>query len=120
MYASKEKHGPSVFTAALYLSFLEFIIIYSIFVTFQIVTNDSFSTREFLQERKPYSKYGILIIVFALEVYNYLKYRKKEKRVILQKQFNRHPLNKIIKPWMFLILGVFLFGLPILVNYIIK
>ena len=120
LYASKEKRGSSVFTAALYLSVLEFLALYSIFVTFQVITHDSFSTREFLQEHKLYSKYGIIIIAIALEAYNYIKYRKKEKREILQKQFNRHPLNKFVKPWMFLLLGALLFGLPILVHYLIE
>jgi len=120
LYTSKEKDGSAVFTAALYLSFLEFLILYSSFVTFQVLTNDSFSTREFLQDYKPYSKYGLLLIIILLEIFNYLNYRKKEKRELLQKQFNRHPLNKAMQPWMFLLFGAFLFGLPILIDYLIK
>ncbi|MBW8331040.1 MAG: hypothetical protein K0M40_03385 [Prolixibacteraceae bacterium] len=120
LYASKEKYGSSVFTAALYVSFLEFLTLFSIFVTFQVVTNDSFQTREFLQQYKPYSKYGILLIFFLFEIFNYLRYRKKNTREALQRRFKNHFMNKIIKPWMFIILGAFLFGLPMLVNCFVK
>jgi hypothetical protein len=119
-YDKKERHGTPVFTAALYLSFLELLFLYSVIVTFQVVTNDSFGIREFLQEYKPYSIYGILLILVLFEVFNYLKYRKKEKQESLKKRFKNHFLNRIIKPWMFLILGAFLFALPILIHYLIK
>ena len=120
LYASKEKYRSSVFTAALYVSVLEFLTLFSIFVTFQVVTNDSFQTREFLQQHKPFSKYGILLISILLEIFNYLRYRKKNTRETLQGRFKNHFMNKIIKPWMFLILGAFLFGLPMLVHYLFK
>ncbi|OFX60298.1 MAG: hypothetical protein A2066_02225 [Bacteroidetes bacterium GWB2_41_8] len=120
LYASKEKYGSSVFTAALYVSFLEFLTLYSIVVTFQVVTNDSFLTREFLQQYKPYSKYGLLLIFFLFEIFNYLRYRKMKTKEALQRRFKNHFMNKIIKPWMFIILGAFLFGLPILVHYFVK
>ncbi|HCY42058.1 MAG TPA: hypothetical protein DHV48_11995 [Prolixibacteraceae bacterium] len=120
LYASKEKYGSSVFTAALYVSFLEFLTLCSIVVTFQVVTNDSFLTREFLQQYNPYSKYGLLLIFFLFEIFNYLRYRKMKTKEALQRRFKNHFMNKIIKPWMFIILGAFLFGLPILVHYFVK
>lgn len=119
-YEEKEKGGASTFTAALYLSFLQFLVLYSIIATFQVVTKDSFSTRELLQQYEPYSKYLVLSILILLEIFNYLRYRKKDKQESLQRRFKNHPLNKILKLWMFLTLGVFLIGLPILIHYVIK
>ena len=120
LYASKEKHGSSTFTAGLFLSVLQLLLLYCIIMTIMIITDDAFSIREYLQEHKPYSRYAIVVVAIVLEVYNYLKYSKKEKRDVIWKQFRRHPLNKVIKPWMFLILGAFLFMLPILVDILIK
>lgn len=120
LYASKEKFGSSVFTASLYVSLLESLTLFSIFLTFQVITDDCFLTREFLQQHKPYSKYGILLLAILIEILNYFKYSKREKKEALQRRFKNHFMNKVIKPWMFLILGAFLFGLPMLVNYFVK
>ncbi len=119
-YFRKEKDLKPFLTASGYLSFLQFLMVYCILMLYTIVLEDKFNVIDWIRGDKALGKVLVLLIFVVLEIFNYLRYRKKEKREILQKQFNRHPLNKVIKPWMFLLLGALLFGLPILVHYLIK
>lgn len=87
---------------------------------YTIVLEDKFSVIECIRSYKTLGEILIFSMFVVLEIFNILRYRKKEKRDVLQKRFNRHPLNKVIKPWMFLLLGALLFGLPILTHYLIS
>ncbi len=119
-YFRKEKDLNPLLTTSGYLSFLQFLMIYCIFMLYAIILEDKFNVINWIISDKVLGKVLVISIFVALEIFNYLRYRKKEKRNILQKRFKRHPLNKVIKPWMFLLLGALLFGLPILVHYLIK
>lgn len=119
-YFRKDKARNPFLTASSYLSILQFLMVYCILMLYAIVLGDKFNVIDWIRSDKVLGKVLVLSIFVVLEIFNYLRYRKKEKREVLQKQFNRHPLNKVIKPWMFLILGALLFGLPILAHYLIK
>ncbi len=119
-YHRNEKIPSALLTASGYLSFLQFLMIYCVLMLYAIIFDKKFDVIEWLRRDKALGKVLVLSVFLSLEVYNYLRYRKKERQEVLQKRFYRHPLNKVIKPWMFLLLGALLFSLPIFVDYLIK
>ena len=119
-YSRKEKIPTALLTASGYLSFLQFLGVYCLVMVYGILSNTELNLIELLRKDKLFGKALIFLIFVGFEIYNFFRYRKKEKQESLQRRFKKHSLNRIIKPWMFLVLGVFLFGLPILVHYLIK
>jgi len=119
-YRQKEKDGAPHFTAVLYLTFLQLLIVYFLIMNYGIITKDGFEILTWLRSDKFLSKLLILAAVIVLEIYNYFKYRSKKRQLVLKMKFENHPLNTTIPTWSFLALGgILLFG-PFLIYLIIR
>lgn len=115
LYKHYNKENP-IFTAAIYITMFEILIIYFVFMMFNAVF---YPERRFGEELS--LKYHVhdngklfaLTLYFILHLINYLIYRKKVEQYEIR--FANHPMNKWFKLWMLYFLGLFLFFFPILV-----
>ena len=118
-YSRKEKTRTPLFTSSGYLSFIQFLFIYFVLMSFEILSESNFNLIDYLSEDKEISKILLLIFV-SLEIYNYIRYRKKSMQDKLHRRFRMNVLNQKIKIWMFILLGVLLFSLPILLDLLLR
>ena len=116
LYKHYNKEYP-IFTAAIYISALEILMIYFIFMMFNAVF-----FHENLLGKEMFLKYGIsqsagklyaVIFYVLLHLSNYLYYRNRVKSY--DTRFANHPMNKWFKLWMLYFIGLFLFFFPILI-----
>ena len=116
LYKHYNKENP-IFTASIYISALEIIMIYFVFMMYNaIFYHKSLIGRDFFlkfgisqEEGKLYA----LLFYVILQLANYLYYKDKIKNYDIR--FANHPMNKWFKLWMLYFIGLFLFFFPILI-----
>ncbi len=116
-YDKKEKGITPISTAAMYLSFLQILIVFFIYMVVNIFLNGKVAFKE-LSINNNYLKIGIMVAALLLNVFNYIIYKRKHK--VLISRYRNHPLNKKFKIWMLYIVGAGLFLLPFLYRSVLK
>ncbi len=116
-YDEKEKGSTPISTAALYLSVLQILMVFSLYMIINISLKGKIALKDSSNDGA-YLKIGFVIVALILNLFNYIIYKKKHK--ILVDKFRNHPLNKKFKVWMLYILGAGLFLLPFLYSTILK
>ena len=116
-YDKKEKGVTPIATAAMYLSFLQILMVFFLYMVVNISLNGKIALKE-LPINDTYLKIGIVVFALLLDVFNYVIYRRKHKALI--GKFRNHPLNKKFKVWMLYIVGAGLFLLPFLYRAVLK
>ena len=119
LYKTKEKDSDvsTIFSATLYLSFLQYLLLLCIimstdaFVIAISETRYSFSTALFQTYPKPKAELAILILFVLWNIYNHFYYKKKYKELIVK--YKNHPLNNKFKPWMLYFVAVGFIAFPI-------
>ena len=116
LYKHYNKENP-VFTSAIYISALEIMIIYFIFMMYNAVFY-----HKSLLGKDLFLKLGInqadgkiyaILFYVILQLANYLYYKNRVKGY--ETRFANHPMNKWFKLWMLYFIGLFLFFFPILI-----
>lgn len=111
------KKDNTVYTAAMYITMFEIMMIYFIYMMYNAVicpTKNPF--KEFLVNYNINQSEGKLFTVIfcvILGVANYLYYRNRVKGY--ETRFANHPMNKWFKLWMLYFIGLFLFFFPIMI-----
>lgn len=116
-YDKKEKGVAPISTAAMYLSFLQILMVFFFYMVVNISLNGRIALNE-LPINDTYLKIGIIVFALLLDVFNYVIYKRKHKALI--GEFRNHPLNKRFKVWMLYIVGAGLFLLPFLYREVLK
>ncbi len=117
-FYNRKEHGVTpIATAALYLSVLQFLMVFCICM---IVTISISSVKgDFvLPINKNYLMIGSVVAALLLDIYNYKKYKQKCNTLIYR--YKNHKLNKKFKVWMLYFIGAGLFVFPILYKSILK
>lgn len=116
-YYKKEKGSTPISTAAMYLSFLQILMGFFLYMILNITLNGKIALKE-LPINGSYLKIGIVVFGLLLDVFNYIIYKRKYKTLV--DKFRNHPLNNRLKVWMLYILGAGLFLLPFLYRAILQ
>jgi hypothetical protein len=116
-YNIKENGVSPIFTAVIFLSFLQILLVYFIYMVVNITLNGEITIKE-LPINRNYLKIGIVVATLLLEVFNYVIYKRKYKALIIK--YSNHSFNQKFKMWMLLIIGAGLFLLPILYAIALK
>ncbi|MFN7046002.1 MAG: hypothetical protein ACK4M1_12465 [Flavobacterium sp.] len=103
-YYKKKDYIP-VMMGIYFLFVLEFTILFFLAVMFNFLTNGLFSNQHMRKDMFWLVFGGVLVLLFAFNVFRYVKRNKLES---ILKQFEKSPLNKKIKMWQ-------IFSMPILV-----
>lgn len=118
-YQKKNPKSFPISTSTLYLSGMQFFMAFCVFMTINVFLRGELS-KGLVDMNRNWLKFEIVVLFFVLELFNYLKYKKKEKIDFLKGKYKNHHLNNVIKPWMFIVFGIGLFFFPILVSSILK
>jgi len=116
-YYKNEKGRTPVSTAVLYLSVLQILILFFLYMLINISLKGKISLKE-LQIDGAYLKLGFVVFALLLNLLNYINYKRKYKTLV--EKFKNHPLNKKLKLWMLYIIGAGLFLFPFLYSAILK
>lgn len=116
-YSKKEKGGTPISTAAMYLSFLQILMVFFVYMIINISLSGKISIST-LSNNEYLLKFGIVVFALLLDVFNYVIYKRKHKALVWK--FRNHPLNKKLKLWMLFIIGAGLFLLPLLYRELLK
>ncbi len=115
-YDKKEKGSTPVSTAAMYLSFLQILMIFSIYMIADITLDGKVGIWK-LPINEIYLKIGIVVFAILVDLLNFLKYKKQHKTLV--SKFRNHPLNAKFKVWMLYFIGAGLLILPFLYKEIL-
>lgn len=116
-YDKEEKGSTPISTAALYLSVLQILMVFFLYMLINISLKGKIAPKD-LSNDGAYLKLGFVVFALLLNLFNYIIYKKKHKTLV--DKFRNHPLNKKFKVWMLYILGAGLFLLPFLYRAILK
>ena len=116
-YDKKEKGSTPISTAALYLSVLQILMVFFLYMLVNISLKGKIALKE-LPIDGAYLKLGFVVFALLLNLFNYIIYKRKHK--VLIDRFRSHPMNRRFKVWMLYILGASLFLLPFLYRAILK
>jgi len=117
LYLKKEKGISPISTSAMYLSFIQLLVIYSIVMIVNITMHGDLF-KDLTDLNKNFLKIGIVIFALILDLFNYFYYKKRCKALIMR--FKNHPLNKKFKVWMLYVVCTGLFLFPFLYRAILK
>lgn len=115
-YDKKEKGSTPVSTAAMYLSFLQILMIFSIYMIADITLDGKLGIWK-LPINEIYLKIGIVVFAVLVDLLNFLRYKKQHKTLV--SKFRNHPLNMKFKVWMLYFIGAGLLILPFLYKEIL-
>jgi len=116
-YNEKEKGQSPIHTASMYVSFMQLLMIYFLFMMIDVFINLNYLRRSLnISDTSGYMFIvGLLLSLFTI---NYFRYKRKIRA--LESRFKNHPLNKKFKVWMIILIMAGLFILPpILRAYVI-
>lgn len=117
IYDKKEKNSTPISTAAMYLSFLQILIMFFLYMILNISLHGKIALKE-LAINGIYLKIVLVVLALFLDMFNYIIYKRKHKTLVVK--YRNHPLNKKFKLWMLYILGAGLMLLPFLYAAILK
>lgn len=116
-YEKKEKNGDSVWTAAFYVTLLQFLMLYSVVIFIDIFSNKALLTSVF-HDNKMLATVISIVILISLFLFNRYRYRHKLETII--SKYSKCPGNKWFKIWMIAVIMMVLLLSPILWNEIHK
>ena len=116
-YEKKERNGDSVWTAALYVTLLQFLMLYSVVIFIDIFLDKVLLTSVFHGNKILVTvvSIAILLVIFLSNRYHY---RHKLETII--SKYKKCPGNKWFKIWMIAAIMMVLLLSPILWNEIYK
>jgi hypothetical protein len=112
MYKEKE-HDATGYAAALYLSLIQFLIVFSIFIMLNMIFLGVLSSwlNKIMGSIETIAVAIPLAIILVL--FNLFYYKKRRKKVIVK--YKNHSANKWFRPWMlYIFMLIILFVLPFL------
>lgn len=119
-YEKHEKGWDSTWRASLYISAIEFLIVYSIFMFFDIFLGKSLSNSFFVQSHPWFVKAVSISLMFVLYFINQKRYRRRKEK-ILNKYKKKKTTNHNVMFMVFLtFLTLLLFFSPVLWNELYK
>jgi hypothetical protein len=118
-YEARDKKGSPLFTSALYLSFIQIVLLYVIVSTFVITTKDHFNILIGLRENKNLAKASFVILSVLLDVMNYIRYDNRQRRDELRNRYKSNKLNKRFDVWMLVPIVILLIFLPAMFSKVI-
>ena len=101
-YYNKKDYIP-VMMGIYFLFVLELTILFFLSVIFNLLTNGLFSNQHMRKDMFWLVFGGVLVFLFAFNVFRYIKRNKLESII---KQFENSPLNKKIKTWQIFIMPI--------------
>ena len=110
-YEKKEKGGDSVWTASLYVSIIEYMVLCSFLIMLDILSQGIVSMNSF-NVNKTLQKVIFLSAGALLYVINLKRYRRKKGTIIFK--FKNHPANRWFRVWMIVVLMFLLVFSPVL------
>ena len=116
LYKVKEKKGSPIYTASLYLSIIQILLLFFVFMTINVMFNGKFLLKHLPLDRTFVKVIGIGLMM-ALNVFNFFRYKRKVHE--LRKKFRIHPLNQVFKVWMLYFIGVGLIIIPFFLKKIL-
>ena len=116
-YEKKERNGDSVWTAALYVTLLQFLMLYSVVIFIDIFSNKVLLTSVF-HGNKMLATFISVVILNSLFLFNRYRYRHKLETII--SKYKKCPGNTWFKIWMIAVIMMVLLLSPILWNEIHK
>lgn len=116
-YEKREKSSDTIWTAAFYVTILQFLMLYSAFVFIDIFTNKTLSDI-LLGGNKTLAIIISLVAVVLLFLFNRNRYRRKQDLIV--GKYEKHPANQWFKIWMVAALMMLLLLSPILWNELHK
>jgi len=116
-YDKKEKGSTPISTAAMYLSFLQILLVFFLYMIVNISLRGEIAPKELLID-STYLKIGLVVFALLLNLFNNIIYKRKHK--VLIDRFRNHPMNRRFKVWMLYFLGASLFLLPFLYRAILQ
>lgn len=118
-YEARDKNGSPLFTSALYLSFIQMVLLYVIVSMFIITTKDHFNILIWLRENKTLAKASIVILAVLLEVMNYIRYNNRQRRDELRNRFGSNKLNQRFDVWLLMPIVILLIFLPAILSKVL-
>jgi hypothetical protein len=118
-YEARDKKGSPLFTSALYLSFIQIVLLYVIVSTFVITTKDHFNILIGLRENKNLAKASFVILSVLLDVMNYIRYDNRQRRDELRNRYKSNKLNQRFDVWMLVPIVILLIFLPAMFSKVI-
>ena len=116
MYLKKEKGGSPAYSASIYLTFLQILLIFSIFMTLNVFLEGRILLKNLSIDETLIKALGVLFMI-GLNTFNYLHY--KEKADALKSKYKNHPLNKRFKIWMLYLVALSLLCFPFALKMLI-
>ena len=116
-YEKREKGGDSVWTASLYVTMLQFLMIYSLVIFIDIFTNKVLLDT-ILDGNKMIAIVISLAVIVSLFLFNRNRYRRKHDFIV--SKCKKYPANRWFKIWMIAALMMLLLLSPILWNELHK
>lgn len=116
-YEKREKGSDTIWTAAFYVTILQFLILYSAFIFIDIFTNKALSNI-LLGGNKMLAIFISLVAIVLLFLFNRNRYHRKHD--IIVSKYEKHPANRWFKIWIVAALMMLLFLSPILWNELHK
>lgn len=101
-YYNKKDYIP-VMMGIYFLFVLELTILFFLLAIFNLLTNGLFSNQHMRKDMFWLVFGGVLVFLFAFNVFRYFKRNKLESII---KQFENSPLNKKIKTWQIFIMPI--------------
>lgn len=100
-YKTREPKSGPIFTASLYFSFFQFLLIYLAFMLVAIFTNGEITINNIGLSKREIKAFGLMVLI-GLPSWNYVRY--KSRAAALELKYRNHPLNKKLKLWMIMLL----------------
>lgn len=113
----REKGSDTIWTAAFYVTILQFLILYSVVIFIDIFTNKVFLD-SLLGGNKAIAIIVSLMVIVSLFLFNRNRYRRKHNNIV--SKYEKHPSNRWLKIWMVAALMMLLLLSPILWNELHK
>ena len=116
-YEKREKGSDTIWTAAFYVTLLQFLILYSVVIFIDIFTNKVFLDF-LLGGNKAIAIIVSFVVIVSLFLFNRNRYRRKHNYIV--SKYEKHPANRWFKIWMVAALMMLLLLSPILWNELHK
>ena len=117
LYNKKEKGSAPISSAAVFLSFLQILTAFFIYMVVNISLRGKIDIKQLLINDDSI-KLGLVIVAILLDVFNYFFY--KNRIGLLLEKYRNSPLNRKFKVWMLYLIGTALFLFPFLYGALLK
>lgn len=111
-YRKKEKKLGPLGRAITYLSFLQFLLIYSGVFFLELILPSRLSPIDFLRSLNNVTYFFAVGLYVILDIFNQFRFRRKGKLQSILLKYSYLKSNRYVKAWHFLVLSFFLLILP--------